>query len=100
MTSSPRTWFALVLVVGTCFCPRQAFCQGSAHNLASGIRYTVSLAAYQDHLLRVELELPPGSPTRQVQLPVWNALYQVRDFSQYVNWLRAKASSGDVLAVR
>lgn len=100
MNPSPRTWFALVLVVGTCFCARQAFCQGNPHNAAAGNRYTVSLAGYQDHLLRVQLELAPGSSTRQVQLPVWNALYQVRDFSQYVNWVRAKTASGDALAVR
>jgi len=29
-----------------------------------------------------------------VQLPVWNALYQVRDFAQYITWVRAKAKSG------
>jgi predicted metalloprotease with PDZ domain len=101
MNPSPRTWFALVLVVGTCLCSRHAFCQANNnHNGAAGARYTVSLAGYQDHLLRVQLELAPGSSTRQVQLPVWNALYQVRDFSQYVNWVRAKSASGDALAVR
>ena len=101
MNPSPRTWIALVLVVGTCLCPRQAFCQANHnHNGAAGTRYTVSLAGYQEHLLRVQLELASGSSTRQVQLPVWNALYQVRDFSQYVNWVRAKSASGDALAVR
>jgi predicted metalloprotease with PDZ domain len=100
MNSSPRTWFALVLVLGTCVWSRQAFCQVNDHNVAAGVRYTVSFAGYQDHLLRVQIELAPGSPTRQVQLPVWNALYQVRDFSQYVDWVRAKSSSGDALAVR
>lgn len=100
MNASPRTWFALVLVVGTCFCPRRTLCRASNQNPAPGTRYTVSLAGYQDHLLRVQLELAPGSPTRQVQLPVWNALYQVRDFSQYVNWVRAKSASGEALAVR
>jgi predicted metalloprotease with PDZ domain len=29
-----------------------------------------------------------------LQLPVWNALYQVRDFAQYVNWVRAKDRAG------
>ena len=32
-------------------------------------------------------------------MPVWDSLYQVRDFSQYVNWLRAKDSDGHPLAV-
>ena len=36
----------------------------------------------------------------RVQLPVWNALYQVRDFAQYVNWVRAKDRAGRPLTVR
>jgi predicted metalloprotease with PDZ domain len=45
------------------------------------------------------MELPPGDRLRQVQLPVWNALYQVRDFSQFVNWVKAIARTGEALAV-
>ncbi len=45
------------------------------------------------------MDLPPGPPRRDLQLPVWNALYQVRDFSQYVNWVRARGSSGQNLPV-
>ena len=33
-------------------------------------------------------------------MPVWNALYQVRDFSQYVNWVKAKTAAGQPIAVR
>jgi predicted metalloprotease with PDZ domain len=33
-------------------------------------------------------------------LPVWNALYQVRDFAQYVNWVRARSLAGIALPVR
>ena len=94
-----RTWIALVLLAGTCLCAAEAFSQDKQHN-AAGIQYTVSLAGYQDHLLRVQLELAPGNSTRQVQLPVWNALYQVRDFAQFVNWVRARAVSGEPLKVR
>ena len=43
---------------------------------------------------------PPVRAQRDLQLPVWNALYQVRDFAQYVNWVRAKDRSGKQLAVR
>ena len=31
---------------------------------------------------------------------MWNALYQVRDFAQYVNWVRAKDRAGRPLPVR
>jgi len=34
-------------------------------------------------------------------MPAWNALYQIRDFSQYVNSVHAKdVASGKPLAIR
>jgi predicted metalloprotease with PDZ domain len=63
------------------------------------VRYTVSLARAADHLVEIEMDLPPGAPERDIQLPVWNAIYQVRDFSQFVNWLRAEAPDGRSLPV-
>ncbi len=63
------------------------------------VRYTVSLARAAEHLVHVRMELPAGAPDRELQLPVWNALYQVRDFSQYVAWVRARAANGLALAV-
>ena len=64
------------------------------------VSYTVSLTSPEQHLVEVQIMLPAGSAQRELQLPVWNALYQVRDFSQYVNWVRAKDRSGKPLAVR
>ncbi len=61
--------------------------------------YTITLANPAQHLLRVQIELPQGSPQRRLQLPVWNALYQVRNFSQYVNWVRAKDRAGRELGI-
>ena len=62
--------------------------------------YTISLANPEQHLVEVQILLPEGSTQRELQLPVWNALYQVRDFAQYVNWVRAKDRAGRALAVR
>jgi predicted metalloprotease with PDZ domain len=62
--------------------------------------YTISLANPEQHLVEVQILLPEGPAQREFQLPVWNALYQVRDFAQYVNWVRAKDRAGKVLAVR
>jgi predicted metalloprotease with PDZ domain len=62
--------------------------------------YTISLANSEQHLVEVQVLLPEGSVQRELQLPVWNALYQVRDFAQYVNWIRAKDLAGRALAVR
>jgi predicted metalloprotease with PDZ domain len=66
----------------------------------TAVRYSVSLAGYRDHRLRVRIDLAPGSSTQTLQLPVWNALYQVRDFAQYVNWMRATNPSGAALPLR
>ena len=49
--------------------------------------YEISLAVPEQHLVEVQVFLPEGSAQRELQLPVWNALYQVRDFVQYVNWV-------------
>jgi predicted metalloprotease with PDZ domain len=92
MRRSRRSWFAFVLFLAASI---QAVL---AENPAS-VKYTVSFAGYRDHLLHIRCELPPGGAQQVVQLPVWNALYQVRDFAQYVNWLRATDAQGQTLRV-
>ena len=62
--------------------------------------YNISLSNPEQHLVQVQIILPEGSAERELQLPVWNALYQIRDFSQYVNWVRAKDRAGKPLAIR
>ncbi len=61
-----------------------------------GARYTVSLTDPAKHLLTVKIELPSGPDQRDLQLPVWYALYQVRDFSQYVTEVHGTSSSVSV----
>jgi predicted metalloprotease with PDZ domain len=73
--------------------PTLAFCQSPTTT------YTIALTSPQQHLVEVQIILPAGAPGRELQLPVWNALYQVRDFSQFVNWLHAKDRSGRELPV-
>jgi predicted metalloprotease with PDZ domain len=58
---------------------------------ADRIHYTVTLGNPETHLVQVTIDVPPGPAERELQLPVWNALYQVRDFSQYMNWIRAES---------
>ena len=62
--------------------------------------YRVELEDPTRHLLHITMELEPTSPKLQVQLPVWNALYQIRDFSKNVNWLHAFDADGKPLPVR
>jgi predicted metalloprotease with PDZ domain len=102
MIEPGRADLRLVLIAWACLQPAVLFGQGSADSSTAGsqIRYTISLATYQEHLLHIQLELPAGAPQRQVELPVWNALYQVRDFSQYVDWVKAKRPGGEALATQ
>jgi predicted metalloprotease with PDZ domain len=60
----------------------------------TAIHYTITLTNPSEHLMEVALALPPGPNQRELQLPVWNATYQIRDFSEYVQWLRARAPNG------
>jgi predicted metalloprotease with PDZ domain len=62
--------------------------------------YVISLGVPEQHLVEVQVFLSAGAAQRELQLPVWNALYQVRDFVQYVNWVRAKDRAGRPLAIR
>ncbi len=60
----------------------------------------MSLAKRAEHLVGVRMHLPAGAAERDVQLPVWNALYQVRDFAQFVRNLKASGTAGQRLDVR
>jgi predicted metalloprotease with PDZ domain len=85
---------ALVLALFSCLANVRGFAETRT------VTYRIALESPTEHLVRVTIILPAGTGERQLQLPVWNALYQVRDFSQYVTWVRAKSSSGAPLAVR
>jgi predicted metalloprotease with PDZ domain len=72
----------------------------TAQSLPTSVAYTVSLVSPEAHLVEVQLTLPPGAAERELQLPVWNALYQVRDFAQFVNWVHATDLSGKALPLQ
>jgi len=67
---------------------------------ATPIDYTVKLADARRHLVHVRIRLPEGAGERDLQMPVWNALYQVRDFAQYVISVSCHAPSGQALPLR
>src|SRR5271154_4427209 len=48
------------------------------------IRYEVSLAHPEQHLFHVTMTIPDVNGEVIVQLPAWNALYQIRDFSAHL----------------
>ena len=58
------------------------------------IRYTVSLANPEQHLFHVTLTIPDVRGEITVQMPAWNALYQIRDFSAHLGRLEAFTTVG------
>ena len=67
---------------------------------APTVDYHISLGNRADHLVHVAMHLPAGAAERDLQLPVWNALYQVRDFAQYVRDVNASGLEGNALEIR
>jgi predicted metalloprotease with PDZ domain len=63
------------------------------------IRYSVSLAQRDQNLLHVTMAVPGVDRELIVAMPVWNALYQVRDFAHRIQGLRAADASGNTLPV-
>ncbi len=63
------------------------------------VQYEISLARRRAHFAHVRMRLP-ASGNIEVQLPVWNALYQVRDFSQYIRNVKASDAQGRALPAR
>ena len=57
------------------------------------IRYTVSLEHPERHIFHVTMEIPNVARDVTVQMPAWNALYQIRDFSAHVREVEAFAGS-------
>lgn len=55
--------------------------------------YRVSLRDRAQHIVNVQIAFR-GEKGREFQMPVWNALYQVRDFAQYVRRVSAQGSEG------
>jgi len=66
---------------------------------ARAVSYTLQLFNLDQHLLHIHIDVPPGAAEHDLQLPVWNALYQVRDFAQFVNWIRAQSADGRPIQV-
>jgi len=100
VNQSVRTRFVVVLAGLGALVALKAGAQDSVQSTpAAPVRYVISLAGATQHLVKVKLLLAPGAAEHDLQLPVWNALYQIRDFAQYVDWVRARNGSGRPLAV-
>src|SRR5258706_3485295 len=82
------SWFAmlrqLLLVIAL-------ISSGFAAEDSREIQYRITLGDALQHKLHVQVRFP--LPTAgDLQLPVWNATYQVRDFAQYVSNVKAQGA--------
>jgi predicted metalloprotease with PDZ domain len=66
-------------------------------SLQATIRYDVSLAHPEQHQFHVTMTIPDVDNEILIQIPAWNALYQIRDFSSHIQQVevrQAPAQSG------
>jgi predicted metalloprotease with PDZ domain len=72
----------------------------AAASAAPVLNYTIALTSPREHLVNVRMHVPGTSAERDLQLPVWNGLYQVRDFVQNVRRVHAQDARGGELPMR
>ena len=96
---SPRDagWRDFGLQLLRCAGPVYAFltallCCVLAQPARATIRYEVSLANPSEHLFHVSVTVPDVRGALQLQMPAWNALYQIRDFSSRVQQASAESN--------
>jgi predicted metalloprotease with PDZ domain len=73
------------LTLFLCLLCSLAFCS----SLRATIRYEISLAHPEQHLFHVTMMIPDVDDYVLVQIPAWNALYQIRDFSAHIQRVEA-----------
>lgn len=64
------------------------------------IDYTVSLSHPERHIFGVTMRIPNVRDQVTLQMPAWNALYQIRDFSSHMMQVTAKDDAGHTLPLR
>jgi predicted metalloprotease with PDZ domain len=62
------------------------FFAGAAH---ATIQYTISIDRTEEHLFDVTVMIPDVHGSVLIQMPAWNATYQIRDFASRIQNLRA-----------
>jgi predicted metalloprotease with PDZ domain len=63
------------------------------------IRYEIAIAHPAQHQFHVTMTIPDVRQSVVVQMPAWNALYQIRNFAYRVTALRAVDSAGKPLPI-
>jgi predicted metalloprotease with PDZ domain len=87
------SFFFCSLTLGTC-AETPVTCASPPSAQPQPTEYFVSLSNRAEHLAHVSMRLRDGGDIRTFDMPVWNALYQVRDFAANIEGVRARDASG------
>ncbi len=90
---------AFSLFASCAFAATPVTCASPASAQPQPTEYFVSLADPAKHLAHVSLRLREGDGVRRLEMPVWNALYQVRNFAANIENVRAQDAQGNVATV-
>lgn len=63
---------------------------------SAAITYDISVVHPERHTFAIRMWIPDVSGEVVVQMPAWNALYQIRDFSSHVREVTARVGSREV----
>ncbi len=91
MSFSPLTWRRAAILAAVLFITTPAH---------ATIEYTVSLSHPERHVFGVRMRIPNVRDQVTLQLPAWNALYQIRDFSSHVMQVSAQDQEGRSLPLQ
>lgn len=69
-------------------------CSSPASQHPQPTEYFVSLADHSEHLAHVSIRFTQAAGTVRLNMPVWNALYQVRNFAAHIQDVRAIDAGG------
>lgn len=97
LTSATHTLLMLVIVLSfaaNAFSATPVTCSTPANAQRPPTEYFVSLADPASHLANVSIRLNDETSLRVLYMPVWNALYQVRNFAANIENVRAQDVSG------
>lgn len=67
---------------------------------AAPVRYALDLRSPETHKVKVTMTVPDAAPGTRIQFPVWNALYQIRDFVRNVEDVRAECDGSATDLIR
>jgi predicted metalloprotease with PDZ domain len=90
MIRCARNWKRAAALVALLFAARPA---------RATIDYSISVAHPERHLFGVTMRVPNVHDRVLLQMPAWNALYQIRDFSSHMLQVTAKDEAGATLPI-